>query len=99
MSDNSEQLQKVLQQIRNLFKENEDLKKENTSLKKLTLDLYRDVAKLNVQIHSNAPCEPRELTPKEIELLRQSKKEITERVKELWNKENVDLSFPEIDSL
>lgn len=50
-------------------------------------------------INKNAPYEIRELTPKEIELLRQSKKEITERVKELRNKENVDLSFPEIDSL
>jgi hypothetical protein len=29
-----------------------------------------------------------DLTPEEIEQLRQSKKEIAERVKELWEKEN-----------
>ena len=29
-----------------------------------------------------------DLTPKEIDQLRQSKKEIAERVKELWEKEN-----------
>jgi len=36
------------------------------------------------KINKEAPYEPRDLTPEEIELLKQSKKEIAEKVKELW---------------
>lgn len=36
------------------------------------------------KLNDEAPYEPRDLTPEEIELLKQSKKEIAERVKELW---------------
>lgn len=44
------------------------------------MDSEQAIKKLN----KNAPYEPGDLTPEEIELLKQSKKEIAEKVKELW---------------